>query len=124
MNWKTTLVFGIVALAGTASAQAQTGDAQLERGKMIYFNRGCRGCHGIGKRMIAPDLAGLESRRSKEWIYKWLKETDVMLASDSTAIQLAAEYNNAHMPKQHLSDQDIDALLAYLRAEEAKASKK
>jgi cytochrome c551/c552 len=123
MNWKTTLVFGIVALAGTASAQAQTGDAQLERGKMLYFNRGCRVCHGIGKKMAGPDLAGLEARRSKEWIVRWLKDTDVMIASDSTAIGIVNEWKGIRMPKQHLSDQDIDAILAYLRSEEAKLAK-
>jgi mono/diheme cytochrome c family protein len=104
--------------AGSASAQAN--DAMLKRGKLLYFNRGCRSCHGIGKQMIGPDLAGLEARRSSEWIHRWLKETDVMLASDSTAKQLARQYNDAKMPKQHLSDQDIDAILAYLRSEEAK----
>ena len=90
---------------------------------MLYQNRGCRMCHGINKQMIAPDLAGLEARRSKEWIYRWLKETDVMLASDSTAKQLARQYNDARMPKQHLSDQDIDAILAYVRAVESGAAK-
>jgi len=127
MNWKTALVavgtLGVVAMFGATSAQAQSGDAQLTRGKMLYFNRGCRACHGINKRMIGPDLAGLESRRSKEWIVRWLKETDAMLASDSTAQQMAAQYNNAHMPKQHLTDQDIDAILAYVRSEETKAQK-
>jgi mono/diheme cytochrome c family protein len=51
---------------------------------------------------------------------RWLKETDAMIASDSTAIQLVAEWNGARMPQQRLSDQEIDAMLAYLRAEEAK----
>jgi len=124
MQWKTALVVLGTACAAMAfsagSAGAQANDAMLKRGKLLYFNRGCRSCHGIGKQMIGPDLAGLEARRSSEWIHRWLKETDVMLASDSTAKQLARQYNDAKMPKQHLSDQDIDAILAYLRSEEAK----
>lgn len=126
MNWKTALVvLGTASAAltfGATQASAQE-DALLKRGKALYFNRGCRACHGIGKQMIGPDLAGLEARRSKEWIVRWLKETDAMIASDSTAQQLVAQYNGARMPMQRLSDQEIDAMLAYLRAEEAKTRK-
>jgi hypothetical protein len=45
-----------------------------------------------------------------------------MLASDSTAQDMLAEWKGQRMPKQNMSDQDIDALLSYLRAEEAKKS--
>jgi mono/diheme cytochrome c family protein len=106
------------------SAQAQANDAMMKRGKMLWQNRGCGSCHHVGRRMIAPDLAGLEVRRSKEWIARFLKETDVMLQSDSTAMALMAEYNGARMPKQSLSDQDIDALLNYIRNEENRVAKK
>jgi hypothetical protein len=46
-----------------------------------------------------------------------------MLASDSTAIAMMAEWQGIRMPKQTMSDQDIDAILGYLRAEEAKMKK-
>jgi protein SCO1/2 len=107
----------------TAGAQMSGGSALAKRGEMLYKNRGCRMCHGIGKKMIAPDLMGLEQRRSKDWITRWLKETNVMLASDSTAIQMAKEYNGARMPQQHITDADVDAILAYIRQEEAKLQK-
>jgi cytochrome c551/c552 len=127
MNWKTSLVVlgtAIAALTVSASsASAQENDALLKRGHMLWNNRGCRTCHGIGKKMAGPDLAGLEARRSREWINKWLHETDSMLASDSTAIGMLNEWRGIKMPKQNLSDADIDALLAYLRSEEAKVGK-
>jgi cytochrome c551/c552 len=96
----------------------------MKRGKMLWTNRGCGSCHGIGKKMAGPDLAGLEQRRSKEWINKWLKDTDVMLASDSTAQAMLAEWKGIRMPKQNMSDQDVDAILSYLRSEEGKMKKK
>jgi hypothetical protein len=70
--------------------------------------------------MAGPDLAGVEMRRSREWLNRWLKETDVMLASDSTAMAMMQEWNGIRMPKQNLTDGDIEAILAYMRAEEAK----
>lgn len=104
-------------------ANAQAGDAMTARGKMLYQNRGCSICHSVGHGGVSPDLAGIEQRRSKEWIYRWLKETDVMLASDSTAIALAKQYNGARMPKQRLTDDDISAILTYIRALEAYKTK-
>jgi hypothetical protein len=46
-----------------------------------------------------------------------------MLASDSTPMGMLAEGNNITMPKQTFTDQDIDAILAYMSAEEAKMKK-
>jgi len=46
-----------------------------------------------------------------------------MLASDSTAMAMLAEWKGIKMPKQPLTDQDIEALLAYFRSEEAKMKK-
>lgn len=123
MNWKTAfVVLGTACIASTfvASQASAQNDAMMKRGKMLWANRGCGSCHGIGKKMAGPDLAGVEQRRSKEWLSKWLKDTDVMLASDSTAQAMLAEWRGIRMPKQNMSDQDVDAILAYLRAEEAK----
>jgi len=107
---------------GASSAKAQD-DAMIKRGKMLWTNRGCNSCHAIGKKMAGPALAGLQARRSGEWIHRWLKETDVMLTSDSTAMGMLAEWKNIKMPKQAFTDQDIDAILAYMSAEEAKMKK-
>lgn len=125
MSFRTPLVLGALAFAltlGASTASAQS-DATMKRGKMLWNNRGCGSCHGIGKKMAGPDLAGLESRRSREWLNRWLKDTDVMLASDSTAQAMLAEWKGIRMPKQNMSDQDIEAILQYLKAEEAKMKK-
>jgi hypothetical protein len=43
-----------------------------------------------------------------------------MLASDSTAIGLLKEYKYAKMPNQKISEADTDAILAFIKATEAK----
>ena len=106
------------------SAQAQVNDAMMKRGKMLWTNRGCGGCHGVGRKMAGPDLAGIEQRRSREWINKWLKETDSMIASDSVAMAMVAEWNGIRMPEQAITDQDIESLLSYIRASEERMAKK
>jgi len=62
-------------------------------------------------------------RRSKEWIHNWLKDTEGMLASDSTAMALKKEYKNTKMPNQKLSEADADAIIAFIQATEAKQKK-
>jgi cytochrome c551/c552 len=48
-----------------------------------------------------------------------------MIEQDSIAKAMVAEWKGIRMPQQALTDQDIEALLAYIRVEEAKmASKK
>lgn len=110
-------------LALVSSAQAQDA-ATKAKSKMLWTNRGCGACHGVGKRMAGPDLAGLEQRRTREWIDKWLMNTNEMIASDSTAIAMVAEWKGIRMPQQKFTDQDIELLLTYVRGEEDRLAKK
>ena len=106
------------------AAQAQANDAVMKRGKMLWTNRGCGGCHGIGKKQAGPDLMGVEERRSRDWITRWLKNTNEMLGSDSTAMALLAEWKGIRMPQQDFTDQDVEAILTFVRSEEAKVKAK
>jgi cytochrome c2 len=125
MTWKTAFVVlgtastAFLFSAGVANAQ----DAQVKRGQVLWQVRGCAGCHSIGKGAgtgIAPDLEGVTQRRSVEWLHSWLKDTSAMLASDSTAINLMKEFKGAKMPNQKISEADTDAIIAFIKATEAK----
>jgi len=82
-------------------------EALATRGKTVWAQRGCAGCHGFGKRGAGPDLAGVEQRRSTEWLQRWLKDTKQMLESDSIAQALLAESKGVKMPQFKLPDPDI-----------------
>lgn len=126
MTWKTAFVVlgtaGAALLFSAGAANAQDA-AQVKRGQTLWQNRGCAGCHAIGKRNIAPDLAGVTQRRSREWLVNWLKDTEGMLQTDSVAMALLKEYKGAKMPNQKLSEQDTDAIIAFIQATEAKMKK-
>ena len=104
---------GVVFFASTAAAQ---GDAKADLGKTLFMRRSCSGCHAIGKhgRMAGPDLLGVTQRRSNEWLKAWLKSPETMVVHDSTAKQLFNEYKRIKMPNLKLSDEEVDALIAYL----------
>ena len=103
---------GILFFAHTATAQ----NAKADLGKTLYMRRSCSGCHAIGKhgRMAGPDLMGVTARRSNEWLRAWLKSPETMIKTDSTAKQLYNEALGIKMPNLKLSDEEIDAIIAYL----------
>jgi len=119
------LVVGLlVAGAGVARAQAplQVDEAAAKRGQSLFQNRGCVGCHSIGKgKRSGPDLAGVTQRRSLEWLRRWIKNPTPMFDTDSTAKALLAEFNNTRMPNLRLKDDEVDALLHYIQQESDKA---
>lgn len=79
------------------------------------FNMICTACHIVGQRMIGPDLTGIYERRSPEWVMNMMLNPDGMLKEDPIAKALYAEYDNAIMLNQNLSEQDARALAEYLR---------
>lgn len=103
------LVFG-PSVAGAQNA------ALIKRGQTLFNHRGCNICHGIGNLNAGPDLKGVTQRWSKDWIVKWLKETDTMITSDSTAMAMVAEYRNQKMPKFKLNAPEIEALIAFIES--------
>ena len=113
----------LIALALPPSVAAQGGGADpaaVAQGMALWKKHGCAGCHAIGKRLAGPDLAGLQERRSKDWIRRWMKDTKGMLETDSVAKALMKESNGARMPQLKVNDADIDNLLAFIASETAK----
>jgi protein SCO1/2 len=65
-------------------------------GEQIFRTR-CASCHslgpqdgeGIGMRNIGPDLIGVTRQRDPQWLNRWIREPDRMLAEkDPIAVQL------------------------------------
>jgi len=113
------LCVAAAALLGVTSLHAQaTGDAKA--GQKAFSSKSCAACHAFGKKQAGPDLAGVTERRSHDWLLKWLTQTDVMQGTDSTAKALLAEYKGVRMPKQKLSTDDAENLIAYLATDGGK----
>lgn len=82
-------------------------------GKLAFESK-CLACHSIGQgKKLGPDLAGITRRRSDNWLSRWLKAPEKMLATDNEAKAMLKEFNNLPMPNQGLSDEEIAQFLAY-----------
>ena len=95
-----------------------------EEGKGLFQSKGCVGCHTIGKgKLTGPDLKGVTQRRSEEWLKKWIKSPDTMVFTDPTAKELLKQYLTP-MPNLGLTDEEVNALISYLKHEDSKDTKK
>ncbi len=114
------LILG-ASLVGTAMlAQASPLSQSPEEGQALFQEK-CASCHTIGAgKLVGPDLQGVTTRREQDWLARWIQAPDKMLAEgDPTATQLLQEFNNIPMPNLGLTDQQVEALIAYLESLEA-----
>jgi len=88
-------------------------------GAYIYRTR-CRSCHTIGQGdRLGPDLAGVASSRPHDWLERWIREPDVMIAEgDPTATAMLRRYRNLPMPNLGLSRSEAAAVITYLREQD------
>ena len=71
---------------------------------------------------MGPDLAGVTSRRDEDWLRRQIKEPDsLLIEKDPVAMQLLQEANGVPMVSLGLSDAEVAAVIAYLKAIEQQA---
>ena len=97
----------------TQEATPATGDAAAGKG---LFNALCAACHKLDANSIGPPLRGITDRREIEWLHKWIRNSQALIASgDELAVEIYTEYDQVAMPPfPQLSDADIDNILAYV----------
>ena len=79
------------------------------------FKANCAACHKLDKKGVGPALRGVADKYDRDWLYKWIKDSQGLIKSgDSKAATIFAENNNSVMTSfPGLSNEDIDNILAY-----------
>ena len=95
--------------------------AQAPNGEKL-FKDNCTQCHSAGEnKVIGPGLKGIHERREEAWLLKWVKGSSAMIKSgDEYAVKIFNDNGKVVMPNQNLSDDEIKAVFAYVKAEGAK----
>jgi len=90
------------------------GQEDAAAGKAL-FNANCAACHKLDKKATGPALRGVAEKYDREWIYKWVTNSQGLIKSgDATAVAIFAANNNAVMTSfPALSNTDIDNIMAY-----------
>lgn len=97
----------LVAWTSAGTANAATGEEN--------FAKICSACHSIGAgKLVGPDLAGVTTRRTEEWLAKFIKSPKAMIdGGDATALGLFKEFNMV-MPDPAYTEAEIKDIIGYL----------
>ncbi len=93
-----------------------TGDPSTGQG---IFEEKCQVCHSIGAgKVVGPDLKGVTERREVSWLKVQIQFPSVLLEqNDPIAMALLEEFR-LPMPDLGLTEQQVEAVIAYLETAE------
>ena len=115
------LAFFLVFLVSFSAFSQDVDEARQKEGKKLFKSL-CASCHKLDKKLVGPALAGIEDKRTNEWLKAWIKDNAALRASgDKDAIAIFEEYNGSSMNAfPQLTDQNIDDILYYTTVGELK----
>jgi len=90
----------------------------IDEGKSIFISR-CAACHNVNKIMTGPALAGIDQRRSIDWIIKFVNSSQAMVKNgDKDAVALFEQFNKVPMPDHpDLTADHIKSIVDYIKSE-------
>lgn len=99
-----------------ASTDGIPTDPDLIDSGQILFKNYCAVCHTIEQQMIGPALAGVYEKNDLAWITAFIQNSQKVIQSgDAYAVQLYEQFNKTEMPAHDLSDNEVLAILAYVK---------
>ena len=104
-----------LAAAGTESASGQVYGLDGPPGQTL-FKKLCASCHAfkVGN-TIGPDLYGVTSRHTREWLERFIVSPQTVRASnDPEALAMMRQFPNVRMPDLGLTKTDAEDLISYL----------
>jgi mono/diheme cytochrome c family protein len=113
----------LIVLLVLVSHRLAWAEADLDVGEQA-FNTTCFACHTIGGgKRVGPDLAGIQDKRSSDWLTSFIRSSQSMVREgDVAAIAIVDEYNGMIMPDAVLSDDQINSVVAYIAAQSVTSS--
>lgn len=90
----------------------------IEEGKAL-FNSRCATCHNVNKTVVGPALAGIDERRSLEWIVKFVQSSQTLIKKgDADASEVFAKFNSFPMPDHpDLTADNIEDIVSYIKSQ-------
>ena len=93
--------------------------AAIRRGQTIFAQQ-CGACHNFRRDGIGPQLGGLLSSVSSEWVAKFVKNPQSVIESGDERAHLLFEKYKTVMPSfQNMSEEDLRSVIAFLNTKEA-----
>ncbi|WP_233218964.1 PQQ-dependent sugar dehydrogenase [Adhaeribacter arboris] len=95
-----------------------TDEHDIIHGKQL-FQSNCTACHNFEQKGIGPNLAGVTTRDTPEWLTKFVRNApEVIKSGDAKAIKLYEEYKQMMPPFTAFTPGEVQSILAYLHAQQ------
>ena len=104
---------------------AFSGNSVFAQDGKALFSANCASCHAINKKLTGPALAGVESRGpwgDRKNVHAWVHNPAGFMKNNPYTQGLYKEIGSMMTPFPALSDKEIDAILDYVKVEEAAAA--
>jgi cytochrome c551/c552 len=99
---------------GPRASASPVNAALAAEGETLFKTKICATCHGWGKKITCPDLKGITSQRTAEWMGHQIMHPDVMTKTDPISHDLMKTYK-LQMPNQALTQDQATRLIEYLK---------
>ncbi|MDC7999450.1 cytochrome c3 family protein [Aequorivita todarodis] len=108
------LVFSLTFSTTIYSQDAAAPEGDVAAGESL-FKANCAACHKLDAKAVGPALRGVADKFDRDWLHKWIKNSQGLISSgDAQAVKIFEENNKMVMTSfPALSDTDIDNILAY-----------
>ena len=105
-----------------AVASVDTGlNAELVAAGETLFKNNCLVCHDVHAQKVGPALADVHNRRPIDWIKSFIINSQKVIQSgDEYAVSLYEEYNQTLMTPFDFSDDELNAVIEYIKSETIK----
>ncbi len=87
----------------------------------IAFNTHCSGCHNFKQNDIGPQLSGITTEQTANWIFNFIKNPQAIIQSrDKHALLLLHQYKTTMPSFNSLDDSSINNIIAFLNTRKQK----
>ena len=91
-------------------------DQSIVKNGESLFKGNCTVCHAIDEVIIGPALRNVHERKSEEWIYAFIKNSQKVIQSgDEYAVDLYNEYNKTLMTSFDFSNEELNSIITYIK---------
>ncbi len=86
----------------------------------VAFNQNCSGCHNLKQDGIGPQLGGITTKVSADWILHFIKDPkQVITSGDERARELMKQYKVVMPSFASLQDHELNAIIAFLNTHQS-----